>query len=451
MTPQLTPQNSEARVNDMAKNALITARQAESISASGSYRAGDNLYLEVEVRGEKIYKRWRLRYNLLGVSAKLGLGAFPKVTFKAAKEDAAAKMKAFRETGKFPSDDRDVKKAKVKTKAKQIIAGRDTFKVIAEKYIEEVKVPEWKPDPGRRAGSRSRGQWESSLADYIYPHIGHLSMDEINRDHILKILKPIWLEKHVTAERVMYRTKSIIEYAIETDARSLANPITKTFVRVRLPRWTGSPKHLVALPYDDLPDFWADLEQRRGRWSNSPPDSSDVIRMIVLTSMRQKDVRMATWNSIDLKKATWTVNLSKSTLGQVDRLHLVHLPKPLVDMLRRRLKEKPKSAYVFDNSHYAETGNKPKGETISDKACNDLLRDMGYTDVFGQKITMHGFRSTFTDWVRENGIEEGDIAEMQLAHAIKDKTLAAYARGKLWDRRVKVINLYAEYATGLKL
>ena len=93
-------------------------------------------------------------------------------------------------------------------------------------------------------------------------------------------------------------------------------------------------------------------------------------------------------------------------------------------------------------------GKPPKDPFINEGACRKLLDAMGYTDIFGQKITMHGFRSTLTDWVKENGIELTEIADMQLAHKIKNKTQAAYARGKVWDRRVAMMDIYADFVTG---
>jgi integrase len=43
-------------------------------------------------------------------------------------------------------------------------------------------------------------------------------------------------------------------------------------------------------------------------------------------------------------------------------------------------------------------------------------------------LTAHGFRSTLRDWAAETG-QPADIAEAVLAHAVGDKTVAAYRRG----------------------
>jgi hypothetical protein len=43
---------------------------------------------------------------------------------------------------------------------------------------------------------------------------------------------------------------------------------------------------------------------------------------------------------------------------------------------------------------------------------------MGYGD-----ITVHGFRSTFRDWVAESTEYPDSLAEMALAHAVKSKVI----------------------------
>jgi len=50
-------------------------------------------------------------------------------------------------------------------------------------------------------------------------------------------------------------------------------------------------------------------------------------------------------------------------------------------------------------------------------------------------LTVHGFRSTFRDWVSEETEHSPEVAEMALAHTISNKVEAAYRRGKLLDRR----------------
>ena len=60
-------------------------------------------------------------------------------------------------------------------------------------------------------------------------------------------------------------------------------------------------------------------------------------------------------------------------------------------------------------------------------------------------VTVHGFRSTFRDWVAEETNYPHQVAEMALAHSIGDKTEAAYLRGDLFDKRIRLMNDWARY------
>ena len=59
--------------------------------------------------------------------------------------------------------------------------------------------------------------------------------------------------------------------------------------------------------------------------------------------------------------------------------------------------------------------------------------------------TVHGFRSSLRDWVSETTEFPGELAEAALAHAVKDKTEAAYRRGTLLEKRRALMNRRAIY------
>ncbi len=61
--------------------------------------------------------------------------------------------------------------------------------------------------------------------------------------------------------------------------------------------------------------------------------------------------------------------------------------------------------------------------------------------------TVHGFRSTFRDWCAESTNYPADVAEMALAHALRDKTEAAYRRGDLFEKRTRLMTDWARYCS----
>ena len=60
-------------------------------------------------------------------------------------------------------------------------------------------------------------------------------------------------------------------------------------------------------------------------------------------------------------------------------------------------------------------------------------------------FTVHGFRSTFRDWVAERTNFPGEVAEAALAHIIGDRTEAAYRRGDLFEKRRRLMDHWAKF------
>jgi integrase len=68
------------------------------------------------------------------------------------------------------------------------------------------------------------------------------------------------------------------------------------------------------------------------------------------------------------------------------------------------------------------------------------LRSLG-----GESFTVHGFRSSFRDWVAEKTAYPGDWAEAALAHALTNRVEAAYKRTKFLDQRRQVMTAWSGY------
>lgn len=79
---------------------------------------------------------------------------------------------------------------------------------------------------------------------------------------------------------------------------------------------------------------------------------------------------------------------------------------------------------------------------LSDMSLTAVLRRMGRAE-----ITVHGFRSTFRDWCAESIANSfpREVCEHALAHSLPDKVEAAYRRGDLLEKRVKLMQAWADY------
>jgi integrase len=64
-----------------------------------------------------------------------------------------------------------------------------------------------------------------------------------------------------------------------------------------------------------------------------------------------------------------------------------------------------------------------------------------------REIVPHGFRSTFRDWAEEQTSFSSAVAEMALAHTVKNKVEAAYRRGDLFEKRRRLMHAWASYCS----
>jgi integrase len=80
------------------------------------------------------------------------------------------------------------------------------------------------------------------------------------------------------------------------------------------------------------------------------------------------------------------------------------------------------------------------GKPLSQMAMAMVLRRMGHPE-----LTVHGFRSSFTDWAAETTSFPHEVCEMALAHTISDKVERAYRRGDLFEKRRQLMRAWADY------
>jgi integrase len=118
------------------------------------------------------------------------------------------------------------------------------------------------------------------------------------------------------------------------------------------------------------------------------------------------------------------------------REHRVPLSAAATDIIRQ-MHDRSVSEYVFPSSKF----DRP----LTDMAMSMCLR--GLVD----GVTVHGFRSTFRDWVGEETEFPREIAEAAIAHNVGDATERAYRRGDALERRRKLMVAWADFACGAEV
>jgi integrase len=112
------------------------------------------------------------------------------------------------------------------------------------------------------------------------------------------------------------------------------------------------------------------------------------------------------------------------------REHRVPLSERAVAILNK-MNEAQTGEYVFPGS----VGSRP----LSVMAMDMVLRRMG------QRVTVHGFRSSFRDWAGNETHFPRELAEHALAHALGDKAEQAYRRSDALEKRRALMDAWAAY------
>ena len=395
----------------------LNALKIKSITKVGMYSDGNGLHLKVQLSkdGTSLNKSWIFRWGAQGKNS-IGLGSFKDVSLSEAR-DIVSEYRKLVLRGINPKEQRDIEKIKIKQdKANQI-----TFEQAANKYIETQKSA-WKKD------GKSLLQWTNTIATYVNPIIGKVPCSQITREQVVSILKPIWSEKHETATRVRGRIEKVLEWAIAMDYRSEINIAELKSVQPLLPKISKRQlvEHHKAMHYDDLPTFFKQI-------IDDPSVSARALIFCILTATRTTEAIKITWKEIDLNKKLWI--LHKSRMKQSIE-HRVPIASQLLDILNSI--EKSQNQYLFE-------GQKFNKSISSMTMLKYLQRKDGCSD-----LTVHGFRSSFRDWAAEKGNFPREVCEQALAHSLKDQVEAAYQRGDYFEKRVELMQAWADYCYGVQ-
>lgn len=395
----------------MALNKLSPRKVATA--EAGKHEDGGGLRLVVTASGAK---KWVVRLTLDKKRREFGLGSYPDVSLAQAR-DAAGEYR------KLVSDGIDPVKHKKKLEELARMVTPD-FISCAARYIRAHRHS-WK-------NAKHRYQWVSTIKKYAKPVIGKKPVDEITTDDVMLVLKPIWLTTNETAKRLQGRIENILDYAAAHNYREPINPARwQGHLDKLLPKPSSVQKvrHHPAMPYDELSGFWADIDQKNCT-------TSRALRFLILTATRSSEVFYATWNEINLIDKIWTIPAERMKAG---REHRVPLSKQALQLLQS-CPQVVGTPFIFPGAK--------AGKPLSNMAMVLMMRRMGFGSG-GEKgeYVPHGFRSSFRDWAGEVSSYPNDVAEMALAHAIKNKVEAAYRRGDLLVKRSAMMQDWADFVT----
>lgn len=385
----------------------LTARKVATTKNSGRYSDGAGLYLRVDRSGNK---RWVFRYTPQPNAAPREMGLGSAHTGGVSLASARILAQAARTTLQHGDDPLAVKERIRSEKLKAV-----TFGTFADQFVELQATNFRNP--------KHIAHWKMTLTTYAKP-IRAMSLDAITTDDILHILQPMWQTKPETAHRLRGRIERILNAAKARGLRSGENPATwRGHLELLLPKRVKLQRgHFAAMAYQDVPQFIKQLRTQKGT-------AARALEFLILGACRSSEVRYLEWSELDLGNKIWTVPSHRMKAG---REHRVPITARMNELLEDMKVLHPERDYVFTGPI--------KHNPFSDAALSAVLKRMKITN-----CTVHGFRSSFRDWVGDATDFPREIAETALAHLVGSATERAYRRGDAFEKRQLLMHAWEKH------
>lgn len=377
---------------------------------AGRHSDGGGLYLNVTKTGTK---SWVFMWVTAGKRYEMGLGSAGK--------SGKAETISLKQARDKAQEIRDILGRRgdpfMEASDRRAALEQETFGSVANAYISVMK-PNW-------SNPKHTAQWEMTLGDAYCLKLRKLPVQDVNTEHVLEVLTPIWQKKPETSARLRGRIEKVLDYAKAKGWRSGENPARwKGHLKNALPtRKRETVKHHDAMDYKGVPEFYQSL---------SDAMAARALRFLILTASRSNEVLGARWEEFDLEAAVWTVPKERMKAREEHRVPL----SPQALLIIKDLREISISSFVF----FGQQPNRP----LSNMSMEMLLRRMKID------VTVHGFRSSFRDWSGDATNFSRDIAEAALAHAVGNKVEAAYRRSDALEKRRKMMEAWGNYCSMTK-
>jgi integrase len=367
---------------------------------------GDNLYLVFEKRGRP---GWLLKYRFAGVPTSVSFGRYPDVGLADARKAADAARAQLR-SGVNPSTAKRVEKDAA------YVAAANTFGKAGRELIER--------DDTKAQRTADKHEWLFGLLSALHSR----PLTGITAPDVLKVLRGIEVSgKREAARRCAQFTARVFRLAIQegyctlnpaSDLRGALKPVkTKSHAAIVDEKHFGNLMQLVDS------DQFSHATVRHG------------LQLLARVALRPGELRAGEWKEVDFDKAEWRIPAARMKMR---REFLVPLSRQAIEILKRQQEVSGDGTYIFPGVR--------SGRPMSDAGMGVSLKNMF---IPAESHVPHGFRSSFSTIMREHG-RDGEVIELQLSHAKKDKIAGIYDRSQRNAERRVLLQDWADLIDTLK-
>jgi integrase len=327
------------------------------------------------------------------------------------------------------------------------------------------------------------------LRDDIYPYIGDMPIQEVDRSVILTKtkIKWLWYNKRYRPWRLQQTLNQIFDWAQDHGYYTGRNPaVYDEQLKKILPEGVFAREKHASLPDAQLPAFMAMLRgfRYRATYTKKMNLAADhrlpvllMAEFVILNGCRVREARLAQWKEIDWKNEIWWVPRTHlknarfwpafwSDAGKESEEF--KLPRPLTPEMLAILKEiKGRSNPDPEAPIFRPLGSpgKPGGRLINETSINCCWKNTfpweGNWDKKRRRreraedrspnpnqspFALHGFRTNFEDWRKKNEAKFPPVwSEYQTDHPPKGTRNKAYFKDLLVDERRKMMGAWCKY------
>ena len=387
----------------MTSHALNRMSAAEVKNAApGKHSDGGGLWLVKQPTGSA---QWVLRVTVHGRRREMGLGSYPALALKEAR-DAATKWRALVAQEVDPIKQREKERRE---------AARNLH------ILNDIAADAFESRKAELKGDGEAGRWWSPLKLYVLPKLGKVPVAEIDQTDIRDTLAPIWHSKADTAKKALNRLAICLKHgaALGLDVDLQAADKAKALLGKQRHKVTNVP----SVPWQEVPAFYASLSD--GSITHL------ALRLLILTGVRSAPLRFLRLDQIE--GDVWTIP-GEGMKGRRDATPDFRVPlSPEALAVIDQAKPLARDGYLFPSVR--------KG-VISDATMSRLMerREMA--------ARPHGFRSSLRNWLAEATDASHEVAETCLGHVVGGSVERAYRRTDYLEQRRVVMARWSKQVIG---
>ncbi len=367
----------------------------------GKYSDGGGLWFYAREDGGA---QWVLRYTLYSRRHEMGLGSFPAVSLKEARQEAE-KWRAMVRSGKDAIKERERQRRE---------AERNMH------ILRDIALDAFESRKAELKGDGKAGRWFSPLELHVLPKLGGMPVSQIDQRDIRDTLAPIWHTKADTARKAINRLGICIRHAaaLGLDVDLQATDKAKAL----LGKQRHTAKNVPAMSWQDVPSFYQSLD--------GGTVSELALKLLILTGVRSYPLRHIREDQIDGDVWVIPAEAMKGRLGATSEFRV-----PLSQEAQAVIQE----ARKFARDGFLFAGVR-KG-VISDMTMTQFM------DRRGLEARPHGFRSSFRDWCAEATNTPREVAETALGHVSGGAVERAYRRTDFLEQRRALMERWASFVS----